>query len=253
MRYRIVLHGNVPIARNPGFAVGINQIMPGLQLFYRAKDRVGSWNIFIAEIFAEGSGIQVALNSGVLQERFNLGCEDQFSSRKAIVQWLFAHSIACEKQGSFFAVPQGEGKHAVELVQAFRSVFFVQVQDHFAVRMGSETMTFILKLLSELSVIVNLAVKREPHGLVFVGHRLLACRGEIDNAQPLMPESDACGVGVLGYLALVVGPAVGESAPHAMHYFRIDFFSLSDVSVNATHRVLEKLSSLRCQMICDDV
>ena len=26
---------------------------------------------------------------------------------------------------------------------------------------------------------------------------------------------------------LVVGPAVGESAPHAMHYFRIDFLSLS--------------------------
>src|SRR4030095_8215810 len=67
-----------------------------------------------------------------------------------------------------------------------------------------------------------------------------------------MPESDACGVGVLGYLALVVGPAVGESAPHTMHYFRIDFFSLSYVSVNATHRVLEKLCSLRCQMICDD-
>ena len=116
MCYRIVLHGNVPIARNPGFAVGINQIMPGLQLFYRAKDRVGSWNIFIAEIFAEGSGIQVALNSGVLQERLNLGCEDQFSCRKAIVQRLFAHSIACEEQGFLLTVPQGEGKHAVELV-----------------------------------------------------------------------------------------------------------------------------------------
>ena len=160
------------------------------------------------------------------------------------MQRLFAYSIACEEQGFLLAVPQGEGKHAVELIQAFRAAFFVQVDDHFAVRMGFETMTLIFKLLSELSVIVNLAVKREPHGLVFVGHRLLSCRGEIDNAEPLMPESDACGVGVLGYLALVVGPAVRESAPHAMHYFRIDFFSLSYVSVNATHRVLEKLCSL---------
>ncbi len=57
-----------------------------------------------------------------------------------------------------------------------------------------------------------------------------------------MPESDAHGIGVRGHLALVVRPAVGESAPHAMHYFGIDFSPLSYVSVNAAHWVLEKLS-----------
>ena len=113
-------------------------------------------------------------------------------------------------------------------------------------------MTFIFKLLSELSVIVNLAIKRKPHGLVFVCHRLLSC-GEIDNAQPLMPESDAHAVGVRGHLTLVVRPAVREGPPHALHYFALDFSPLSYVSVNPAHRVLEKLSSLRCQMICDDV
>src|SRR5258705_12280179 len=101
--------------------------MPRLQLFYRVKDRVGSWNVFEAEIFAESSEIQVAPNTGVLQKRLNLGREDQFSRREAIVQRLFAHAIAREEEGFFLAVPQGESKHAVELIQSFRSALFVQV------------------------------------------------------------------------------------------------------------------------------
>ena len=147
MYYRIVLHGNIPIARNPRFAVGINQIMPGLQLFYRAKDRVGSWNIFVAEIFAESSEIHVAPNSGVLQERFDLGREDQLSPRKAIVQRLLPTRSRTRSRDFFLLSHRAKANMPLSLSRHSVPAFFVQVQDHFAVRMGSETMTVIFKLL----------------------------------------------------------------------------------------------------------
>ena len=52
----------------------------------------------------------------MLEKRFNFGGEDKITVSDTIVQRLLAGSVAREKKGFSLGVPQGEGKHAVELV-----------------------------------------------------------------------------------------------------------------------------------------
>ena len=50
-------------------------------------------------------------------------------------------------------------------------------------------MAFAFKFLSDFSEVVDLAVESNPDCLIFVGHRLLAGRREIDNTQSFVAET----------------------------------------------------------------
>ena len=134
----------------------------------------------------------------MLQQRFDLGSENYLTLGDTIVQRLFTHPVAGEKQGIVSAIPEGEGEHAVERVQATRAALFIEMHDHFRVRMGAKPVAFVFKLLSQLLVVVNLTVEADPDGFVFVGHRLLAGGGKVDDAESLVAEQADGGGGVGG-------------------------------------------------------
>ena len=112
--------------------LAVNQVVTGFEFFNRTKDRVGCGNIFVAEIFAEPSEIQLSVYGRVLQKSFYFGGENHALRCQAVVQRLFADSIARQQERFLFAVPQSKSEHAVELGQAIGSALFIQMHDHLA-------------------------------------------------------------------------------------------------------------------------
>jgi hypothetical protein len=64
---------------------------------------------------------------------------------------------------------------------------------------------------TEFPVIVDLTVERNPHGTVFVGHRLPAILTKINDAEPTMTQRHV----VIRIQAGAVRPAMGERSGHA--------------------------------------
>src|SRR5512135_3062463 len=100
----------------------------------------------------------------------------------------------------------------------------------FGVGMGAETVSVFFQLLAQLSIIINLAVERDPDRFVLVAHGLLSRWGKINDAQALMPEADTDPGAVMDDLAFVVGASMGERAAHAAEDLRIDFSVLAQIS-----------------------
>jgi hypothetical protein len=47
-----------------------------------------------------------------------------------------------------------------------------------------------VELLTELGVIVDLAVERDPEASIFIAHRLVGLRGEVYDREPAVPQAD---------------------------------------------------------------
>ena len=92
------------------------------------------------------------------------------------------------------------------------------MNEHFRIRViGAKPVAAAKQFLTQLSVVINLAVKHHPHGLVFVGQGLAGGDIQIDDREPLMPEKH---IWLLLGMQLVkrrswivnrVSPAVGQS------------------------------------------
>ena len=79
--------------------------------------------------------------------------------------------VATNQVGIFFAVVQGKGKHALQVVEKFRPFFLIQREDHFTVRPCLELIT-IAVFSAQCLVIVDFTVYRQYVGFLLVVERL---------------------------------------------------------------------------------
>ena len=84
------------------------------------------------------------------------------------------------------------------------------MENDFGVGLGPEDMTEVLELGPKISEIVNLAVECEPDRAVFIGHRLPARFGKIDDGEA--PVSETRGTVKVG--AGAVRPSMGQHVGH---------------------------------------
>ena len=82
--------------------------------------------------------------------------------------------VATNQVGIFFAVVQGKGKHALQVVKKFRPFFLIQREDHFAVRSGLELITIAI-FGAQCLVVVDFTVYRQYVGFLLVVERLRPC------------------------------------------------------------------------------
>ena len=75
----------------------------------------------------------------VAEQRLDLRAEQQRVGQRGEVQRLDADPVARQQQAPAAAVPQGEGEHAAQVVDAVGAVLLVQVQDDLAVARASES------------------------------------------------------------------------------------------------------------------
>src|SRR5688572_6824957 len=85
------------------------------------------------------------------------------------------------------------------------------MEHDFGICLATEEMPPFEQTSTEPSVIVDLTVERDPHGTIFIGHRLPAILTEINDAEPAMPERHV----VIGIQAGAGRAPMGEGSGHA--------------------------------------
>src|SRR5207302_3299551 len=99
-------------------------------------------------------------------------------------------TIACAKHLSLHFVPDGEGKHPVELREAVSSVCGIGRQNHFRVRLGAEVIPAADEFLFQFDIVVDLAVVGDRVAPQ-VMHRLGRRVAEVDDGEPTMSKANA--------------------------------------------------------------
>src|SRR5689334_2271144 len=97
----------------------------------------------------------------MLQEGFDFRTKDECSIPHRIEQRIDAEVIASEKQRLLFTVVDDKSKLSIKLVQKIDAFVFVQMQQHFNIAVGAEHVSFLLERISELTVIVDLAIAEQ--------------------------------------------------------------------------------------------
>src|SRR5579871_55516 len=96
-------------------------------------------------------------------------------------------------------------------------------------------MSFVDQLRSQLTIVVNLAVKSDPKRGVFIRKRLMAT-GKIDNAQPSIPQPEF----LINVKSLVVGAAMRHGVGRASQSLRVHGRAASKVkySTDSAHSLI---------------
>jgi len=169
-----------------------------------------------------------------------------------IIERLDAEVIARhEQRGNRSAkIADGEGEHSVQALYAVRAFFLVKMDDHFGVGVGREAVPFAFEFMAKVSEVVNLAVIGDPDGAVFVAHRHVTERRQIENSQAAAAQSN---IGAVGELAIPEAEVVGAAMRLHLRHPR-QGLSISAVhhAANAAHSRLFPLRlffALRLQFV----
>ncbi len=115
-------------------------------------------------------------------------------------------------------IPDREGEHPAQLLEALRALLLVEVDDDFRVGVGAEPVPLRDERRAKLLEIVNLAVEDDPDRAVLVRERLVPL-GQVNDAQPAVAESDAARSALDFEIAemepRVIGPAMRKRIAHA--------------------------------------
>ena len=98
-----------------------------------AKQRRGRRRRQESQIVIERLFVDVGSHCGMLQDRLDLGSENEAAALVIEVKRLDADAIAHEHELFFVRVPQGDAVVAFDLVNEVEAAFFVEVQDCFGV------------------------------------------------------------------------------------------------------------------------
>ncbi len=89
------------------------------------------------------------------------------------------------------SIPDRKREHAAQALQHLLAEVLEKMQQHFRVRGRFENMPARKQFRAQFAVVVNFAIEYDTQRTVFVGHRLFAGGGEIDDLQAPKPQRDA--------------------------------------------------------------
>ncbi len=72
-------------------------------------------------------------------------------------------------------VPDGECKHAAQLLDAVLTALLVEMNDDLGVGLRLENVALAAKRAPQFLIVINLAVEDDPDASVLIGKRLVAC------------------------------------------------------------------------------
>src|SRR4029077_1180627 len=96
---------------------------------------------------------------------------------------------AGEQNATLPTVVQREGEHAVHALEHVDAVAVVQREDDLRVRVRAQPVATLKKVASQLEVVVELAVERDPELAVARAHRLVAAL-DVDDREASVTEAD---------------------------------------------------------------
>src|SRR5436190_1907896 len=114
------------------------------------------------EELREGGSVELASCVRVAQERLRLRGEAEVVADPRHEERADAESVSCQNELAGQRVPDGEGKVAVEAVEAAGSPAGISVCEHLRIGSGREVVAEPLELTAQLDVVVDLAVLYHP-------------------------------------------------------------------------------------------
>ena len=98
--------------------------------------------------------------------------------------------MVCGQQHAAMAiVPDGESKHAAQLLHHFSAPLLIAVDDDFSIGMGTEGVSGGNQLSAQFLEVINFAVEGDPYGLIFIAHGLMSGGRKIDDGQPAVLQA----------------------------------------------------------------
>ena len=228
-RRQLRLVADIPVLRDADAAVLREQVVAGQQLRDVAIHRVRRDRVAEGQEVRHPALADLPRHRRVGHDRLDLGGKDEPRAVVIVIERLLADPVARDKQARARRVPDRDGKHAVEPLQAVRAPFLIGVQNDLGVAARAEDMPFRLQLRPEIAEVVQLAVEDDAARPVFVPNRLLPAR-KVDDAQPPHPEEDRAAA---PHPALV-RPAVPQPVGRDLR-LRFIHLHLSELSVYSTH------------------
>jgi hypothetical protein len=179
----------IPIAlRLRGATVADRQRVTGRQLEDAAEERQRVGHVAEAQVGQSCARIDRPIDPRRRQQRLQLRAEHEASGRFGVVERLDPEAVARQEERTARRIPDREGEHAPQALDAALARFLVEVHDHLRVRARAEVMAAGRELRGELAVVVDLTVEDDPDRTVLVGQRLISGL-EIDDTEP--PHSEA--------------------------------------------------------------
>lgn len=187
--------------------------MPRGQLENRLQHRLVLDVAGVTHRGAQGGAIDLAHEPRNQRQRLELGGKHEAALTDVVEQRLDAGAVARQQQLLAAAVPEGEGEHALQPLQAVQSILLIGVENGFGVGRGAEAVAFAAQLATQLAVVVDFAIEGDDELAVFAFHRLVAGRRRIEDAQAAMSEADFA----VRIDPAVIGPAIGHDRAHLLH------------------------------------
>src|ERR1041384_3997146 len=99
--------------------------------------------------------------------------------------------ITNEIEGAFTIIPQRKREHSIQTLQTRFTPFSPSLQQNLCIGLRSELMTFGDQLLTQLAIVVDLAVENDDESIVMREHRLVTGAARVDDRKPAMTEGNA--------------------------------------------------------------
>ena len=151
--------------------------------------------------------VEVRLGRDLGQQGLDLRGEKEAGTVPRVEERLLTQAVPSEEEA--VPVPDGEGEHADEALEAARPPLSVGIDDHFGVAAGREPVASAFELLSQLDVVEELSVTGDPEAAAPAGQGLVAAL-PVDDGQPPDPELHRR----VPENALIVRAAVGQQPRH---------------------------------------
>ncbi len=151
------------------------------------EERLGTRRVPRRQHFRNDAVIGNGLNQPAFEYRLDFGGEQQPVSGDGPVQRLHAEPIAGEQQPPPWRVPERKRKHAAEPVHAVVTPLLVGMHDRLGVRPGPIAVPRGFEHRPHGSVVVDLAVVRDPDAAVLVRQRLMPA-GKVHDAEAAMGQ-----------------------------------------------------------------
>ena len=202
--------GQLPVAPGLHPAVAAQQVVSRLKLVDAAERTERRRHVLEGQVVVDRDRVHRPLGLSILEQRLELGGEGQPRAREPVEERLDPEAVAREEQRAPPSVPDREGEHPPQAVEAAHPVSFVEAQQDLGVGARAKAGAGPEELLPELHEVVDLAVEHDPYRAVVVPHRLVAGGREVDDAESPVPEPDR----PIGVDALAVRPSVRERRAH---------------------------------------
>ena len=171
-----------PVRTNRKFALLVDADVAGRDLRNALEERPLPCNVTRGEIIADGLCIHCPAQPG-LEDRLDLGAEEELPFVEGIEQGLLSDTIPHEKKPFAPFVPEGDREHPLEVTDEIEPVILVEMDDRLRVAVRRESVPRSLEGLSEFLEIVDLPVEDHPDVALLVGNRLRP-RLQVDHCQP---------------------------------------------------------------------